>query len=365
MSVYGAGTAAASNTINYDALLTTSMFNYQRTLTDNVSKSNALFYKIQENGMYESQDGGIAVQVPLMTALGTADWYSGYDTLAADPTDGMSMAQFDWRQMSVPVSISRLEQRQNASAHRIIDLLKSKIMQAELGIKERFTKALMLGSFASNPAGSITTPDSSLFNGSPGIDPLNLFISATPAANVLVGNINGSVTTIWQNQALASALSPANKATDFLFELDKIYNNCSKGPGGPPDIAFCDQTTYQVLKAAYYQSYRSQMTTNAKYPFENVMFNNCMVVWDEFVPNVLANTLDTTTAGGGTLYFINSKFLGVKYDVETNFVASPFVKPTLQDALVSFILWMGTLTMSNRRKHGVYYGIPRSLTWSV
>ncbi len=55
MSTYGSASAPGQNTINYDAILSTSLFNYQRTLVDNISKSNAYFYKIQENGLYEEE----------------------------------------------------------------------------------------------------------------------------------------------------------------------------------------------------------------------------------------------------------------------------------------------------------------------
>src|SRR5271157_3155829 len=127
MTTYGVSGAPSQNTINYDSILSTSLFNYQRTLTDNISKSNAFFYRIQENGMYEGLDGGVAIQIPLMYALGVMDWYDSYDTLSTEPTDGITSAFFDWRQAAVPISISRKEERQNSSTDRIIDLLKSKI----------------------------------------------------------------------------------------------------------------------------------------------------------------------------------------------------------------------------------------------
>src|SRR5215831_32369 len=156
MSTYGSSAAPGQNTINYDSILSTSLFNYNSTLVDNISKSNALFYKIQENGLYEDEDGGVAIQVNLMYGLGTADWYNGYDTLNTDPMDGITAAFFDWRQMSVPITISRLEERKNSTSERILSLIESKIMQAEIGIKEKFSKALLQGSLASGGS-SLTT----------------------------------------------------------------------------------------------------------------------------------------------------------------------------------------------------------------
>lgn len=363
MSTYGTAGTPSQNTINYDAILSTSLFNYQRTLTDNISKSNAFFYRIQENGMYESLDGGVAIQIPLMYALGSADWYEGYDTLNTDPMDGITSAFFDWKQLAVPVSISRKEERQNASTDRIVDLLKSKIMQAELGIKEKFSKAALQGSLASGGS-SLTTADSSNFNGATGLDPIPLLVNSSPTANIAVGNINASTSTWWGNQATSATITTSSKASDFLFEFDKVYNNCAKGPGGSPDFILTDQVTYQMWNTAYYQVYRRVADSDDSFPFENLKFRRAIVTWDEFVPDVQNGTL-TPNTGAGTAYLLNTKFISVKYDVETNFVATPFMKPVNQDARVAHILWMGNLCLSNRRKQGVYYNIPRTLAWTV
>jgi hypothetical protein len=363
MSTYGSASAPSQNTINYDAILSTSLFNYQRTLTDNISKSNAFFYRIQENGMYVGLDGGVAIQIPLMYALGTADWYEGYDTLNTDPTDGITSAFFDWRQLAVPVAISRKEERQNSATDRIIDLLKAKIMQAELGIKERFAKACLQGSLASGGA-SLTTNDSSPFNGALGVEPLPMLVKSDPTSSTMVGSINQNSYSWWQNQYLQTALSTASKASDFLLEMDKVYNSCSKGPGGPPDFILCDQYTYQIVNTAYYQVYRRQSDSDDKFPFENIKFRRAILTWDEFVPDVMNGTL-TPNTGVGTMYFLNTKFISVKYDDQTNFVATPFMKPVNQDARVAHILWMGNVCVSNRRKQGVWFNLPRTLTWYI
>lgn len=359
MSTYGSASAPSQNTINYDALLSTSLFNYRKTLTDNISKSNALFYKIQENGMYESEDGGIAIQVPLMYAIGNADTYSGYDVLNTSETDGLTSAFFDWRQVSVPVTISRLQERQNSSAHQITNLLKAKIAQAEIGIKEFFAKTLIQGGLMVSQ--NIHDAYQSAANGSLGINPLGLLIKLDPTSSTTVGNINQSTSTWWRNQTTTSALSTSSTPTAFLQEADHLYNNCAKGPGGPPDLIVCDQGTYELWRAAYYHKYRNTAPTNANYPFQNFMFNNAMVVWDEFMPDVYSNS---TTITYGSAWFVNTKFLGVKYDSETNFINTPFQKPVDQDAKVAHILWMGTTTVSNRRKLGVWAKLPTTLTFS-
>lgn len=359
MSTYGAGTAPSQNTINYDAILSTSLFNYRKTLQDNISKSFLLFYMLQEKGYIEEEDGGVAIQIPLMYALGTADWYSGYDVLNTDPTDGITSAFYDWRQLAVPISISRLEERQNAQAHRIIDLIKSKIQQAEIGIKEKFARAMMQGALITG--GSSTAVDTSNVNGSSGVEPLLKLVAVTPTNTV--GNISGNTSTWWKNQTKTASITSSSKAIDFLLEADDIYNLCAKGPGGPPNLVVADRVTFQLWRAAYYQAYRRVADTDNNYPFENFKFNRAVVTWDEFMPDAYADAVPTTLTNG-TAIFLNTEFIKVKFDKETNFVNRPFMTPVNQDAKVAHILWMGNICVSNRRKQGVWCKIPTSLTWT-
>ncbi len=368
MATYGSASAPSQNTINYDSILGTSLFNYQKTLTDNISKSNPLFYRLTENGMYESEDGGVSIQIPLMYALGRPDTYSGYDVLNTDPTDGVTNAFFDWRQMAVPISISRLEERQNSQAHRMVDLMKTKMMQAEIGMKEFFSQQIFQGAQLLG-SGNIYDNYTSILNGSFGIEPLTKLIAKDPTSSSVqptVGNINQSTSAWWRNKIKSAVITSSSKAIDFLMEADSVYNNCSKGPGGPPDLIVCDQTTYQLWRAAYYQAYRRTADSDNNYPFENFKFNRATVVWDEFVPDVESNqSLATVSAlTYGSAFFINTKYLKVKYDSQSNFVNTPFVKPTNQDAKVAHILWMGNMCINNRRKHGVWFKLPTSLTWA-
>lgn len=313
--------------------------------------------------MYRDEDGGVAIQIPLMYAVSNADTYSGYDVLNTDPTDGITNAFFDWRQVAVPISISRLEERQNAQAHRIVSLIESKIYQSEIGIKQFFAQSLIQGN-ALTGSGNIYDNYSSPANGSLGVEPLTKLVALDPTSSTVqptVGNINQSTASWWRNQTKTSSLTSSNKATDFLLEADGIYNNCSKGPGGPPDFILVDQGTYQLWRAVYYNVYRRMADEDKNYPFENFRFNRALVFWDEYMIDVFSNSTTTTF---GSAFLFNSKFIEVKYDKETNFVNTPFQKPVNQDAKVAHIIWMGNTCLNNRRKHGVWAKIPTSLTFA-
>ncbi len=357
---FGPSSARSQITVNFNALFATSLANYKKTMQDNISSSNVFFHALKENGLWESRDGGSWIAEDLMYELGNFDAYDGYDELSDTPTDGITQVQFEWRQGAVPISYSEKERKMNK--HRLVDLVETKIKQAEMGFTEGFNKAILQGSLSQSSSGSLLTPFTSTFNGAQFVDPLPRIIQLDPtAASLNVGNIdqNAANSTWWRNRTKTSALSGSSTYSAFLQEADNMYNNCSKGPGGPPKVIIVDQTTFEVWNAAYYDKYRRTAPSDNNYPFENIQFHKAKVVWDEYVPDVYSGT--TSTATYGSAFFVNPSFMKVVYESETNFEMTKFQKPPKGDSKLAHILWMGQVTVSNRRKQGVWGKIPRSL----
>lgn len=347
--------AATQLTLNYDAILSTTLFNYHKTIIDNISTSNFYFYALTKGEGYEGvEDLGDRAAIPLMYALGSADTYSGWDTLPTGPMDGITSVFFEWRQLSIPIAISALEEKKNrGSETRMSNLLKAKTEQATMGIQEIWAKMLLQGlGMIDNTAGNIETAYVSPNNGSFGVDPLFLFVKKDPTTGT-VGSINAANETFWRNQQKQSA---AASYAAFKKELRNLYNNCKKGPGGPPTVHLTDQLTSEYYEEVLSASHRNPSYQKADIPFDAVGFKGHAMVWDEFMPNVMARTttqLDTQ----GTWAMINPKFIKVKYDKHTNFVNGPFEKPVNQDGKVAHILWLGSHLCGNRKKQGVLYNI--------
>lgn len=356
------GTAGVSNSqliTNFDALFSLSLANYGKTLSDNIGSANPLFHKIMQSGFYQSADGGTYVTENLLYALAEADSYDGYDELADNIIDGITQAQFEWSQSAVPIQYSMKELIQNR--HKLGDLVKAKIMQSEMGFQESWSKWLLQGS----GDGALATPKVSLVNGSSNIDPLAKIVAYDPTASLAVGNINQSTSTWWRNKTKTST---ATTYDGFLFEMDNLYNTCALGVGGPPDLIWCDQTTYELYCHAWFNRYR-QMPSDADagggFNFEAKKFKKAVVVMDEKIPDVHSNLVSADTYG--TMYFLNSKFFRIRYISERNFDmlkdenGKTFKKPLRGDSRIGHIAWMGAVTINNRRKHGVLGKIPRTL----
>jgi hypothetical protein len=144
------------------------------------------------------------------------------------------------------------------------------------------------------------------------------------------------------------------------MEMENLYNTCSRGPGGPPNLIVTDQLSYELLNSAYYQKFQTQLMSDANYPFENVKFRKAHIVFDQYMIDAFSGVANTTTYG--TMYFINTQFMTMKVESETQFDMTPFQKPPRGDSRLAHILFMGQLCVSNRRKLGVLGKIPRTLT---
>jgi len=351
---YGPSGQPGQATFNYDALFSSSLAAYRDTLQDNISASNVFFKKIK----WESEDGGAFVAEDLLYGLSPVDTYSGYDILPTTVTNGITQAHFQWSQVAAPVSISNEELKKNKK--RIINLMTAKIQQAEIGVQEFWAKAFLRGSLAGSGT-SLIAPYTSTVTGAPFVDPLPRLIFYAAGGSwpsLEIGNINQSTNTWWRNRSRVSA---ATTREAFMTEMLNMYNLCSIGPGGAPDLILCDQVTWELVHASYRSYFQNNAMSDGNFPFPNLKFFNSLVVWDEFVPDVANNSLDTDT-GRGTMYFINSKFYRCVYEADTNFIATSLERPINQDAFFKHILWMGAVTMSNRRKHGVIGNIARTLS---
>jgi hypothetical protein len=72
----------------------------------------------------------------------TVATYSGYDAIDLTPQEGISAAEYDWKQMAASIAISGIEEAKNRGTEAIIKLLNAKIMQAEMSLKTTLNEQL-------------------------------------------------------------------------------------------------------------------------------------------------------------------------------------------------------------------------------
>ena len=306
---------------DFNAILSTTLQNYQPTLVDNIFKDLVLLNHMNSKGRVQMEEGGTSIVEPLMYAVnGTASSYSGYDAIDLTPQDGISAANYQWKQMAASIAISGIEEAQNRGTEAIIKLLNAKIMQAEMSVKSDLNS--MLYSDGTGNGGKD-------FNGLGNI---------VATVNNTVGGIDASANTWWNPYQDTSA------ATLSLQDMGKVYNNASKG-NDVPDIIVTNEDLFSKYESLLTQNVRYQDVAKANAGFQNLMFKQTPVVFD------LALAADTTAA---PMYFLNTKYLKLVGMNGHWFNTTDFQSGTVAgiDARYALVLAFGELTCSNRSRQG-------------
>jgi hypothetical protein len=108
MATIGSTGAPSTNTVYYDALFSTTLLAYSKTLVDNVFKQSAFLAALKDMGGYATQSGGERIAIPLMYGKNeTIRSYEAYDSIDTTPQDGLTTAFYEWRELGGSITISR------------------------------------------------------------------------------------------------------------------------------------------------------------------------------------------------------------------------------------------------------------------
>lgn len=367
MATRGDSSAPSNNTDYYDALLSTTLMAYRKTMEDNIFKDSAVLAYLRMAGAVNRQNGGERVAMPLMYGKNdTVAIHSGYDVIDTTPQDGMTTAFYEWAEIAGTISISRKEERQNSGEGKLLNLLEQKIKQCEMSMREEVNEGIVLGKVSS----STFVPKTSV-SGANGLYPINYFMRKDPTADPIaggnVGNISAATYDWWRTKCgdASNGSTPTGGSfglsvstyAGFLVALRRAYNYASRGSGGAPDLNIMDQVSYETYENAMDVKIRYSNTKFADMGFDNVKLRGATCIWDELVPDVENGTAAITT---GTSNLINTNFFNLIIDSETDFVTTPFVEPENQTAKTAKVLFMGQTAMSNLRKHFCLWGIAQN-----
>jgi hypothetical protein len=299
---------------NFDALLSTTLANYRSQLTDNVFTARPLTYTLMDKGRIRMLNGGTKIVEPLIYGQNsTVASYSGYDSLALTPQEGISAAEFDWKQYAASIAISGIEEAKNNGEQEIINLLEAKIMQAEESMRESFNQMF----FADGTGNS-----SKDWNG----------LGNLVESGNTVGGIDSNTYTWWKSKE-------ENTATALtLAQMSTMYNNVSVG-NDHPDTLLTTQTLFEKYEALLQPNLRYTDTKTADAGFQNLLFKAAPVMYD-------------VHCTAGVFYFLNSKYITLVGHSNKWFSQTEFIKPEDTDARYALIMCYGNLTVRNRAKQG-------------
>ena len=302
---------------SFDALLSTTLANYRKQLTDNVFTARPLTYFLMDKGRIRMLDGGTKIVEPLIYGTNsTVASYSGYDTLSLTAQEGISAAEYDWKQYAASIAISGIEEAKNNGEQAIINLLEAKIMQAEESLKEGFNQMFF---------GNGTGNSGKNWNG------LGNLVSS-------VGTVGGINRATVGNEFWRSYVNP-NSGVLTLGNMTTAYNTVSVG-NDHPDMVLTTQDLFQKYESLLQPQLRYTDTKTADAGFQNLLFKAAPVAYDVHCPT-------------GYMYFLNSKYITLVGHSGKWFAQTEFARPENMDARYALIMCYGNLTLRNAKKQGV------------
>ncbi|MBR8409825.1 phage major capsid protein [Burkholderia cenocepacia] len=314
-------------------IVTTTLRNRTGKLADNVTKNNALLYRLRRRGNVKTVSGGRTIVQELEYAEnGTFKRYSGYEALNISPSDVFTGAEFNYAQAAVAVSISGLEQLQNSGEDAIIDLLESRIKNAE----KTLVNNIALDCYSDGTA-----------DGGRQIGGLQLLVSATPSTGVVGGiDASTSIGAFWRNTAFSAVTNGGGAATSANIQsyMNRIYVQQVRGTD-KPDLIIADNNYFRLYLESLQAIQRITSNEMGEAGFDSLKYMSSDVV------------LDGGFGGGApsnTMFFLNTDYIYFRPHTDRNFAPIGDDRFAVnQDAMVKLVGFAGNMTVSNRRLQAV------------
>lgn len=314
-------------------IVTTTLRNRTGRTQDNVSKNNALLFRLKKRGKVKTVSGGRTIVQELEYAEnGTFKRYSGYEALNISPSDVFTGAEFNYAQAAVAISMSGLEMIQNSGEDAIIDLLEGRISNGE----KTLVNNIALDCYSDGTA-----------DGGRQIGGLQLLVSQTPTSGV-VGGIDRSTTvgSFWRNRAFSALTNGGAAATAANIQdyMNRLWVQLVRGSDAP-DLIVADNNYWVRYLESLQAIQRIASDEMGSAGFTSLKYMNADVV------------LDGGYGGGAptnTMYFLNTDYIYFRPHTDRFFAPLGDERFAVnQDAMVKLVGFAGNMTLSNGFLQGV------------
>ena len=315
---------------NFDDIVTTTLRNRSGKLADNATETTVLLDRLRRRGKVKPAGGGRTIVQELETALNpNGAWYAGFDTLNTNTFEPFSAAEYDWKQAYVPVVWSGLEKLKNMGEFEVIDLVGSRVQNAEKSLYDLVAQA-------SYSAGT--------GSGGKQMHGLGLFVVNDPSTGT-VGGISRASNTFWRNQVVSVTMSATTiniasaSPSPFLSAVNQLAIACTRGTDHP-DLWVADGIAYRLYLESLQPIQRITSTEMAGYGFTALKYFG--------VGGNADFALDNGYCPAKTVYALNTNYLYLRPHPERNFTPMGGDRiPVNQDATVRFLGFAGNMCASN------------------
>ncbi len=319
----------ASPNSSWSDILTTTLNSRTKKLADNVTDNVSLYMRLKEKGRVRTISCGASILQELEYAESTnVMWYNGYEPLAINPQELFTAADFALKLAACGITISGTEMLQNTGPERQINLLRSRVGNAEKSM--------------TNLMGAGVYSDGTAYSGKQ-IGGLQLLVADTNTNTV--GGISGSTYDWWRNVVFdLSSLGSVASSTNIQGFMNRTYTQLVRNTDAP-DLILTDNVYYTAYLGSLQTIQRVTNDKMASAGFQTLKYMGADVV------------LDGGRGGNcpaSHMYFLNTDYIFLRPHAERNMVPlDPDRFSVNQDALVKFIGWAGNMTTSNRFLQGV------------
>lgn len=251
--------------------------------------------------------GGSAIVWPVVFQEDTPGGaYWGTQILDTSTTDSIQPAELQWKFYDQPITIPYTDVLLNRGPGAVIDLVKAKEETAMASLLQKLSRAVW-----------DTAPQNTALD----IDSL---VDWTQSITNTVAGISRTTNSWWRPGGTQAANRTASGNLS-LTDMQLAYGDVTFG-NEEPDTIIATQlgfNAYWGLLVGNIRYMRDEDTTRAGFK-RHLMFNNAVVMHDQFA-TALAMT------------FLNTKYIYPCFHSDDYFVVDPFLRPSNQRILSSFI----------------------------
>ena len=327
-----------SRTESIDNLYTTTWQNMKTDVADQIYSATPFFFWMKNKGNMDPVPGGRFIAEPLRYAKSdNIRWVQKGSTMPLADKEFLTEAIWEWRYLADSIVRFGVDDQQNRGRNQIIDLALAKMQNS----RDSLIDAL----------------ETTLFDAQTGNEMQGLadLIATDPTVSTTVGGVNQNTYSWWQNQQIdfdtvytAAPTFEASGQTAMARLLNLCSNNLRQDT---PDLILSGQfayENYEIVSLGYQQIVNKEL---ADAGFTHQVYKGIPMVWSP-----AANA--TTYGEDELMYFINTRFLRLKYDPQMNFDMTEWkpIPDQIQDRAAQ-IIFAGNLVTNRRRVHGVIWNI--------
>lgn len=286
-------------------------------LADSIFKPSPTWWRMTRLG--KKLSGGSAIVWPVVFAEETPGGaYWGTQILDTTAVDSIQPAELQWKFYDQPITIPYTDVLLNRGAGAVVDLVKAKEETAMGSLLQKMSRALWA-----------TAPQNSALD-------LDDLLSAIATNTNTYAGINRSTNTWWKPGGTNAGTRTAS-GNLTLSDMQSTYGDITFG-NEEPDTIIATQTgfnAYWNLLVGNIRYTRDEDTARAGFK-RHLMFNNAVVLHDQF-------------ASTQKMLFLNTKYVYPCFHEDDYFVVDPFIRPSNQRVLSSFIWVTLNLKVVNPR----------------